>query len=311
MAKNRTISTKTAQNIDKRVERLLHGLGNPEPPLQLSDVRELLQLDREFYTADDPSLVNEVISQIRIAGIQVYKRPMLIIDAIQKLSLKALYLPDQRRILLDAKLPEKKHRWNEAHEIGHSLIPWHHDIMLGDNELTLSQNCHEQVEAEANFAAGRLLFLRERFTEEICSVEPSIDVIRELHKKYGNTLSTTLYRFVESAGTERPIVGMITGHPHLARRLKTFDPLNPCRYFIQSTAFRRYFQSISERKLFTGIAGYCGRQRGGPLGENELILTDDCGDRHIFSFETFFNQYDALTLGKYLKPAYSVITAAT
>ena len=48
------------------------------------DVRELLQLDREFYTADDPSIVNEVINQIRIAGIQVYKRPMLIIDAIQK-----------------------------------------------------------------------------------------------------------------------------------------------------------------------------------------------------------------------------------
>ena len=99
------------------------------------DVRELLQLDREFYTADDPSIVNEVISQIRIAGIQVYKWPMLIIDAIQKLSLKALYLPDQRRILLDSDLPEKKHHWNEAHEIGHSLIPWHHDIMLGENEL--------------------------------------------------------------------------------------------------------------------------------------------------------------------------------
>ena len=283
MAKNRTIPIKTAQDIDKRVERLLHGLDNPEPPLRLSDVRELLQLDRTFYTADDPSIVNEVISQIRIAGIQVYNRPMLIFDAIRKLSLKALFLPDQRR-----------------------LIPWHHDIMLGDNELTLSPNCHEQVEAEANFAAGRLLFLRERFTEEIRSVEPSIDVIRDLHKIYGNTLSTTLYRFVESAGTERPIVGMITGHPHVARRLKTFDPLNPCRYFIQSTAFRRYFQSISERNLFTGIAGYCGRQRGGRLGENELILTDDCGDRHIFLFETFFNQYDALTLGKYLKPAYSV-----
>ena len=165
MAKNRTISTKTAQNIDKRVERLLHGLGNPEPPLQLSDVRELLQLDREFYTADDPSIVNEVINQIRIAGIQVYKRPMLIIDAIQKLSLKALFLPDQRRILLDTELPEKKHRWNEAHEFGHSLIPWHNDIMLGDNELTLSQNCYEQVEAEANFAARRFKHESPNYTE--------------------------------------------------------------------------------------------------------------------------------------------------
>ena len=241
MAKNRIISAKTASDIDSRVERVLRGLDHPEPPLRLEDVRELLRLDLVFYTADDPGVVHKAINRIHVAGIQVYKRPMLLVEAIRKSSLKALYLPDRKRILLDAVLPKLKHRWNEAHEIGHSIIPWHDDMTLGDNAYTLSRDCREQVEAEANFAAGRLLFLRERFTDEVCSVEPSIEAIRGLQKIFGNTLSTTLYRFVESAGVELPIVGMITGHPHVSRRSGDFDSSDPCRHFIRSPAFTRYF----------------------------------------------------------------------
>ena len=307
MAKNRIISVTTARDIDHRVERVLRGLGNPDPPLSLENVRELLKIDREFYTADDSSLAREVISRIRVATVQVYRRPSLLADAIRKLSLKALYLPDRKRILLDESLPEKKHRWNEVHEIGHSLIPWHEDLMFGDNEYTLSQDCREQIETEANFAAGRLLFLRERFTDEACALEPSIENVRALHKVFGNTLSTTLYRFVESAGVERPIVGMITGHPHVSRRSDDFDPANPCSHFIQSPAFGRFFGRMSEAELFAAVASYCGSQRGGPLGEDELILTDDNGDLHHFLFETFFNGYDALTLGKYLHPLVRVL----
>ena len=75
MAKNYLIKEKTAHDIDERVERVLRGLGNPEPPLRLEDVRELLKLDRVFYTADDPSLIQETVSRIRVATIQVFQRP--------------------------------------------------------------------------------------------------------------------------------------------------------------------------------------------------------------------------------------------
>ena len=310
MSKNRFLSDKTAADIDRRVERVLRGLGHPEPPLALLDVRELLKLDRAFYTADEPGVVREAISRIRVAGIQVYRRPTLLIDAIRKSSLKALYLPDRRQILLDKTLPKLKHRWNEAHEIGHSIIPWHQDIMLGDNAHTLVPACREEVEVEANFAAGRLLFLRERFTEETRSLEPSIDSIRTLRKIFGNTLSTTLYRFVESAGTQLPIVGMITSHPHASRWPDDFDPSDPCRHFIRSPAFARSFGRWSEVELFAHVSGYCGAQGGGPLGQVELILTDDGGARHLFHFETFFNRYDALTLGRYIRPEIRVLAVS-
>lgn len=307
MAKNRALTPKTLQDIDNRVERVLRGLGNPEPPLRLEDVRELLKLDLAFYSAQDPGITREVISKIRVATIQIYERPTLLIDAICKLSLKALYLPDRKRILIDRDLPQKKHRWNEGHEIGHSIIPWHDDMISGDNQHTLSQDCHEQIEAEANFAAGRLLFLRERFVNEARSMEPTIASLQRLHKMFGNTLSTTLYRFVEMAGGGRPIVGLITEHPHVTRRSPKFDYLKPCLHFIQSPAFAERFSKMPEGEIFQAIASYCGSQNGGPLGDSDLILTDDNGDQHRFHFETFFNRYQALTLGVYRGPEMRMI----
>ena len=65
MAKSPILRPRTAQDIDGRIDRVLRGLGNPEPPLNLEQVRELLKLDRVFYTADDPTIVREVIARIR------------------------------------------------------------------------------------------------------------------------------------------------------------------------------------------------------------------------------------------------------
>jgi hypothetical protein len=66
---------------------------------------------------------------------------------------------------------------------------------------------------------------------------------------------------------------------------------------------------MPETDMFKAVASYCGAQTGGPLGSSEMILTDDNGDQHRFYFETFFNRYDALTLGVYLKPEVRIIAA--
>ena len=297
MAKNVVMSPKTAADINEKVNRVIRGLGSPEPPLDLADVRDLLRLDRKFYTAGDVSAVDEVVSKIRVASKQVMERPSLLWEAIKKLDLKALYIPDRKRILLDADLPPLKHRWNEAHEIGHSLLPWHESVMHGDNKFTLSRACHDIVESEANYTAGRLLFLEDRFVEEARSTPPSLSAIRDLGGKFGNTAATTLYRYVESCGDQAAIVGLITCHPHRSKRPDDFDPMEPCRYVIQSIRFDQCFGHLTEIQLFAILEGYCAPRRGGPLGAAEVVLLDREGVGHRFRFETFFNSYEAHTLG--------------
>jgi len=120
-----------ATDIDQFVAKVLADLGHPEPPLKLTDVRELLRLDKGFYSSTNDSAIQEVVHQLRVAGQQVLARPTILKDVIGKLGLKALLLPDRRRILIEAETPDLKQRWSEAHEIGHDLIPWHADTMLG------------------------------------------------------------------------------------------------------------------------------------------------------------------------------------
>jgi hypothetical protein len=295
--KNVALDTRTLYDIDDQVAKIMRGLGNPTPPLDLRVVRELLRLDRQYYSTTDDSVLRETFSRLKVAGLQVLKRPTLLADAVRTLSLKALYLPDQKRILLDKDLPLLKHRWNEAHEIGHDIIPWHEGMMLGDTMETLTPTCHEIMEAEANYAAGQLLFLAGRFVEEATSEAPSIELIRRLGGVYGNTITSTLWRFTEQASAGRPMVAMVSGHPHRARRKPDFDPANPCRYFIESPEFRARFGTLTEQQLFAIAAGYCGSQSGGLLGQSNIILLDRNGERHLFGFETFFNRYEALTLG--------------
>lgn len=280
-------------DIDTAVRRVLKDLGKPEPPLRLEDVRELLRLDKGYYSATDDGAVREVVHKLKLAGKQVLARPSLLKDVIVKFNLRALFLPDRKRILIDSSLPDLKKRWSEAHEIGHNLVPWHADTMLGDDRATLTPACHEQIESEANYAAGQLLFLQERFIEEAKSLAVGLDSIRNLNDRYGNTLTTTLWRYIELS--EEPWIGAVSCHP--VRLAEDFSNSAPLRYFIRSHAFEERFSKITETHIFRTVAGYCANKSGGPLGTAEISLPDDTGREHVFRFETFFNRYDALTLG--------------
>jgi len=294
--KNQFLRNATASDIDEQVEKILRGLGHPEPPLRLEEVRELLNLDRQFYTTNDTGVLAETFSRLTVAGKQVLARPMLLVDAIKKWEFKALYLPDRKRILIDEAVPAPKIRWIEGHEITHGILPWHAELMLGDTEQTLRPLCHEQLEGEANFGAGRLLFLRERFGIEARDMPLDITSVQKLGRTFGNTLTSTLWRLVESVHAEKLVFGAITCHPHPLHRPADFDPADPCRYFVRSPTFAQQFSCVSEIEVFDAIASYCQARRGGPLGGAQMPIVDDNGDRHEFIFETFFNHYEALTI---------------
>ena len=115
------LDVKTIRDIDAQVAKILRGLGSPAPPLQLPDVLELLKLNRGFYSSQDDSALREVVNRAVIAGKQIVKRPTLLLDAVRKWDIRALYVPDRKRILLDQSQPELKWRWSEAHEVIHSV----------------------------------------------------------------------------------------------------------------------------------------------------------------------------------------------
>ena len=309
MAKNVFLKEKAVADIDAQIAQVLQRLGNPKPPLSLNVVRAALDLDFGYYSASDAGLLQETVAKLRVGTKQVLLRPSLLIDVVRKMDLRALYIPDQKRILLDKDQPDLKHRWNEAHEIGHSVIPWHAGAMLGDDDHTLIPSCHASLEAEANFAAARLLFLQDRFRDEALALPPSFKNLEALAARFGNTKASTFWRCIEYWGAETPMVGLITGHPHPAKRRNDFDPAAPCKHFVQSQPFSRQFANLQETLVFDQVVKYCGSQRGGSLGGGDILLTDDNGDAHVFEFETFCYHHHTLTIGLYRHPRYVAVAA--
>lgn len=295
--RNRFLEARTARDIDAQVTKILRGLGNPTGPIDLDQVRALLELDRQYYSSTNDNWLREKISRAKVAGKQIIEKPTLLLEVVRKFDLKALFVPERKRIMIDEAQPQPKWRWNETHEIIHSVVPWHAGAMMGDTEYSLTPDCHEQVEAEANYGAGRLLFLQGVFDEFVRSSKPSFDAVQAAKKEFGNSLTTSFWRLVETLDV--PALGVVGKHPHHDRN--QIDRAQPFRYFIRSRKFIEQFSEFAEGDAFQMIKSYCSWNKRGPLGEKELILTDDNGDEHLFLFQTFSNTHDVLTLITYVK----------
>src|SRR5580698_8277330 len=104
------------REIDAQVNRVLRDLGNPSPPLKLTDVRTLLKIDLQYYRSTDPGLVEELAHQFRLLAQKTI--PDLgkhLLAALRISKLDAFWVPSSRRILLDETVPKPKHRWIESH----------------------------------------------------------------------------------------------------------------------------------------------------------------------------------------------------
>ncbi|HUO14031.1 MAG TPA: ImmA/IrrE family metallo-endopeptidase [Verrucomicrobiae bacterium] len=284
----------TRRDVDIQVEKILKGLGNPEPPLDLNAVFTLLQLDPQYYRTSEDGVVRETISRVKVGAKLIFERPTRIWDAIKAADLKALWIPDQKRILIDGDLHEMKKRWNGAHEIGHSMLDWHRDFTFGDDQLTLTEGCHIELEAEANYAAGRLLFLQSRFDQYVKGMRHTLKSLSRISMDFGNSWTSTLYRAVETLDV--PSFAVIGGHP----RRRTAE--EKTRHFVTSTPFDAMFPKFGEAEALAIVRSYCSFSTRGPLGESTFALEDLEGECWEFTVESFaLPQGDVLTLALLLK----------
>lgn len=290
------LDPRTVRDIDRVVDRVHQDLDYKDGAIELLEVRDLLRLDLKYYRLDDPGLVDEVIHKLTVGAKQVIARPSLLVDAVRKFDLSALFVPDRKRILVDESVPDLKKRWYETHEIAHSLIPWHADYTLGDDRSTLSQGCHERIEAEANYGGGRLLFPNEVFTQHRLSSTMSLARVREIAKHFGNTITSTLWRCVEQSN--ELTLATIGEHPRSPR-----DGKPVIEYFVRSRTFAAQFPNVTDGDVWEWMRRYCGYKATGPLGTTELTIQDANGNSHVFVIESFSNKHNVLTMARWIRQA--------
>jgi len=152
----------------------------------------------------------------------------------------------------------------------------------------------ELIEAEANHATSQLLFLQERFASEARDVDLNWDTIKRFSKRYGNTMTTTLWRMVEDRRPDHPVVGLISRHPK-HKEIGSGGTGAPVRHFIYSQAFGGQFPRTSSTIIFEILKSYVTWQTKGPVGDADVFLLDDNGQRRSFRFSSFSNSHDVLT----------------
>jgi Zn-dependent peptidase ImmA (M78 family) len=275
-----------AQKIEKHCERLHNDLGNPEPPVSLDAIRELLRLDKTFYSLEDPSFLNHFLHKLMIAGKQVLTQPTRLLTALQKWDIKALWIPEKRRILLDDSIAKLKKRWTETHEIGHSIIPWHEEYLHGDPETSLSVSCRVIIEAEANYAAGQILFPKKFFRESLPEINAvNLKTIMKLSKSFGNTVASTLWRVVETLDV--PCFGFISEDPRLALPpsiSQNEQPPKQTRHFFCSRPFAERFSRVSEKSVWKFLSKNCTSAKWNLLDAN-VDVPEDNGQKLPFHME--------------------------
>ena len=133
----------------------------------------------------------------------------------------------------------------------------------------------------------------------------SLESIRALAKHFDNTVTSTLWRYVEEVWAQTPVVALVSAHPQYLAQAP--DSVQFCRRCIESAAFKERFGSVGEIELLARAQSYCSYRKRGPLGTGEVILTDVNGQAHYFCFESFGNTYDVLTLGVYRRKLADVV----
>ncbi|MDO9181228.1 MAG: hypothetical protein Q7U04_02410, partial [Bacteriovorax sp.] len=138
---------------------------------------------------------------------------------------------------------------------------------------------------------------------EALDLKNDFSTVTELSKRYKNSTTATLRRYVEHS-YDSPMIGLV----HTPYWLdKPEDQITRCRHYIKSPLFSGKFSNVQSNYLINEVERINYKARGGPVGEGEFSLLDDNGQLHTFNSFSFFNSYYILTLIKYRQHSIQII----
>ena len=109
---------------------------------------------------------------------------------------KVLGLLDRRSkiIYVDASIHTSRKLFVTYHEVTHQILRWQEISVTQDDQFTLSNDCKDLFEAEANYGAADILFQCQRFEGEARDYELSVESALYLAGRYDASGHATLRR---------------------------------------------------------------------------------------------------------------------
>lgn len=205
---------------------------------------------------------------------------------------KVLGILDRRSkiVYVDSHVHESRKLFVTYHEVTHSILKWQRISLTQEDDATLSPECKDMFEAEANYGAADILFQCDRFENETRDYELSLESALHLSKKYDASCHATLRRFVER--NHRPCLLMILAPTSMEHQdgLKSY-------YVVYSIPSGQFVYEFGDElnPTFVNPADDLGKILN--YGDNgEIVLSDMKGFPRACVVQIFNNQYKTFAL---------------
>ena len=193
-------------------------------------------------------------------------------------------------IYIDPRIHDSRKLFVTYHEVTHSILGWQRIILTQEDELTLSPECEDLFEAEANCGAAEILFQCERFENEARDYDLSLESALYLSSRYDASCHATLRRFVER--NHRPCLLMVL--TPTTRQYADGQKSYYVVYTIPSVAFGKEFGEPLNL-TFLNPAHDLGRILNNS-GHGEITLIDMKGFFRTCVVQTFDNGFKTFLL---------------
>jgi len=205
---------------------------------------------------------------------------------------KILGLLDRRSniIYVDPCIHDSRKRFITYHEVTHKILRWQKITLTQDDQLTLSPECEDLFESEANYGAADILFQCERFEEEAKDYELSVESALYLSNRYDSSCHAALRRFAER--NHRPCLLMVltpTLMEHADGKTSYYVV-----YAIPSTPFTNEFGEPLNLKFLN--PGHALGEILNNSGHGEIVLADLKGFFRTCVVQTFSNKFKTFVL---------------
>lgn len=185
--------------------------------------------------------------------------------------------------------------WPKLHELGHQVLSWQQvNIAYMDDQRSLSQECEELFDQEANDFAGEVLFQGNTFTDLAKSRYADFDTIFTLADKFGASKHATARHF--AAESDEPIA--LVSYYKTSRAVAV-DGKQALMIGKASSASNKFIQKYPDLRLpmFIAPTHHWAKaiDEGKAIGGSQIM---DCGDGTTANFlwHAWWNTYGLLVL---------------
>lgn len=203
---------------------------------------------------------------------------------------KALLSLKEQVILVSEDLHPAKEAFAKGHELGHSTLPWHREILYICDEHDLNPSTRDQMEWEAN-----------RFSSDILLPVP---LLEKVYIQYPTSMDTVLLlREWSGASIESCAFAFALNHPRkcVLLTLEEITDQNGTKQLtirnkaVSQPAVKSPLGSLTREQNFSTEHVLYRTSRGSGVGSSEVSMVNDPSKKK-YKVSTFNNQYRVMAL---------------